>query len=197
MNGASGESCDQDGNCNCGASPCPDDKLCNHGICQGTNFYKDIIEALQQGLSSRVYIMIGGLLHYIDEGTKRSEPLVRACIPRVLVGGLLDSYHKWYSHPSADKTYYSIRKKYYWPNMYSDCHHFTQKCRKCRAVNAKQTIAPLGRPEIPTEAGLDLSIDFVGPLIISLKGNKYFAVKEIKRDKQTNFVSVKNIILER
>ncbi|MDP6303635.1 MAG: integrase, partial [Candidatus Nitrosopelagicus sp.] len=137
------------------------------------DFYKDIIEALQQGLSSRVYIMIGGLLHYIDEGTKRSEPLVRACIPRVLVGGLLDSYHKWYSHPSADKTYYSIRKKYYWPNMYSDCHHFTQKCRKCRAVNAKQTIAPLGRPEIPTEAGLDLSIDFVGPLIISLKGNKY------------------------
>ena len=137
------------------------------------DFYKDIIEALQQGLSSKEFIMIEGLLHYIDQGTKRSEPLVRACIPRVLVGGLLDSYHNWFSHPSADKTYYSIRKKYYWPNMYSDCHHYTQKCRKCRAVNAKQTIAPLGRPEIPTEAGLDLSIDFVGPLIISLKGNKY------------------------
>ena len=50
--------------------------------------YKDIIEALQQGLSSKEYIMIGGLLHYIDPGTKRNDPIVRTCIPKALTGFL-------------------------------------------------------------------------------------------------------------
>jgi hypothetical protein len=57
--------------------------------------------------------------------------------------------------------------------MYANCHHFISNCTQCRAVTATKTVAPLQKSKVPTSPGQIISIDYVGPMITSLRGNKY------------------------
>ncbi|MCP4986097.1 MAG: hypothetical protein GY928_08535, partial [Colwellia sp.] len=136
-------------------------------------FYKDIITALEEGLSSPEFIMIEGTLHRVQQTKTNPEPNMQLCIPKVLVNTVLTLYHKKFAHPSPARTYRTIQARFYWPGMFANCHHFIANCTECRAVTATKTVAPLQKAKVPTLPGQIISIDYVGPLITSLRGNKY------------------------
>ena len=81
-------------------------------------------------------------------------------------------------HVGVYKTYGKIRQDYYWPKMKADVVRYIKSCRGC-AQNKVEQKCPAGlmgdRPEI-TEPFQAISIDYVGPLPRSKKGNCYILV---------------------
>jgi hypothetical protein len=90
---------------------------------------------------------------------------------------LLYNYHSspLSGHFGPKKTIERIMEKYYWPNMGRDIKSYIESCDVCQRMGrpAKaQSITPI-KVTGPFE---QLGIDFVGPLKVSSKGNRYIIV---------------------
>lgn len=91
-------------------------------------------------------------------------------------------------HLGRDSTYDRIRQKYYWPGMSRDVKSYVEDCEVCMKVKSNQNplTGPLmTRPLIRPWA--QLSIDTIGPLTRSKKGNAYIIVVQ---DLYTKFVEL-------
>lgn len=81
-------------------------------------------------------------------------------------------------HLGVYKTYWKIHETCYWPKMYADVARYVGACRVCAAVKPEQK-PPAGlmgcRPQVARPWEM-ISLDFVGPLPRSSKGNKYILV---------------------
>jgi hypothetical protein len=78
-------------------------------------------------------------------------------------------------HRGMNKTYKAIKSKFSWPNMKREIEEYIRKCRSCQ-IN--KLLNPRGRApmEITTTADHPFqkcSLDIVGPLTETKKGNKY------------------------
>lgn len=117
-----------------------------------------------------------GLLKCIDKkgGKLNKEKLV---IPQNLTRHILEIMHdsKAACHPGMGKTIYKIRKQYFWPNMIKHIVNWIKSCDKCceRKAHQPKIKAPLQRIPIAEFPFEKVSFDIVGPLPITLKGNKY------------------------
>ncbi|GJV85060.1 putative reverse transcriptase domain-containing protein [Tanacetum coccineum] len=65
----------------------------------------------------------------------------------------MDEAHKskYSVHPGADKMYYDLRDRYWWPGMKKDIAEYVSKCLTCLKVKAEhqRTSGLLQQPEIP------------------------------------------------
>lgn len=79
------------------------------------------------------------------------------------------------SHFGHLKTYYAIREKYFWKNLYRDTKHYVQSCKHCMSFKSPNKFSPipLQRHYIPTRPMEYVSCDFIGKLPTTLKGNSY------------------------
>ena len=81
----------------------------------------------------------GVLLHFYSKRGKqvqREERLVKqVVVPRKLRDEVLQSYHDCIAgggHQGFERTYSSMRNKYYWPRMYEDIRQYVQSCEVCQ-----------------------------------------------------------------
>jgi hypothetical protein len=90
---------------------------------------------------------------------------------------LLYNYHTspLGGHFSIKKTLDSIKEKYFWPSMAEDIKHYIETCDNCQRVG-KPKKDPTVIPIKVTGPFEQIGIDFVGPLKISTKGNRYIIV---------------------
>lgn len=78
-------------------------------------------------------------------------------------------------HFSFKRTYDSIREFYYWENMYKDVQLFVNTCLACfgyKSPNHYKPV-PIQRHYIPSRPMEYLSLDLVGKLPITARGNQY------------------------
>ncbi|GKF87903.1 putative reverse transcriptase domain-containing protein, partial [Tanacetum coccineum] len=65
----------------------------------------------------------------------------------------MDKAHKskYYVHPRADKMYYDLRDRYWYPGMRKDIDEYVSKCLTCLKVKAEheRPSGLLQQPEIP------------------------------------------------
>ena len=93
----------------------------------------------------------------------------RLIIPRTgnLRETLFQLAHNTLGHFGFDKTYGSLRKEYYWPNMRQDLENgYIASCPDCQR-NKSSTVKPIGPLHplpIPDQRGDSVAIDFIGPL---------------------------------
>ncbi|GJV81480.1 putative reverse transcriptase domain-containing protein [Tanacetum coccineum] len=87
---------------------------------------------LQKGLDEMIEQRSDGTLYYLD----------RIWVPlkgdvRILI---MDEAHKskYSVHPGADKMYYDLRDRYWWPGMKKDIAEYVSKCLTCLKVKAEQ-----------------------------------------------------------
>jgi hypothetical protein len=78
-------------------------------------------------------------------------------------------------HRGMNKTYNAIKTKFFWPNMKKEIEEYVRKCKSCQT---NKLLGPKGRApmEITTTAHVPFekcSLDIVGPLPETTKGNKY------------------------
>ncbi|GJT09237.1 putative reverse transcriptase domain-containing protein [Tanacetum coccineum] len=86
-----------------------------------------------------------GTLYYLDRIWVPLKGEVRTLI--------MDEAHnsKYSVHPSADKMYYDLRDRYWWPRMRNDISEYVSKCLICLKVKAEhqRPSGLLQQPEIP------------------------------------------------
>ncbi|GKE11691.1 putative reverse transcriptase domain-containing protein [Tanacetum coccineum] len=81
---------------------------------------------------------------------------------------IMDEAHKskYSVHPGADKMYYDLRDRYWWPRMKKDIAEYVSKCLTCLKVKAahQRPSGLLQQPEIPVWKWEGIAMDFVTKL---------------------------------
>ena len=73
----------------------------------------------------------------------------------------------------VQKSYDTIRQKYYWPNLFQELYEYISKCVSCQTRSAQNVKPLLQKADIPLYAFAKLSLDLSGPYPKTLSGNKY------------------------
>lgn len=82
------------------------------------------------------------------------------------------------AHLGFYKTFHKVQAHYYWPRMQQDVSEYVKSCATCKACKApgKRMMPQMGNPKparVPWEM---ISVDFVGPLTRSKRGNTVLLV---------------------
>jgi len=83
------------------------------------------------------YTMLDNILYHLDLPRQKkrltSEPVTQQLVvPRNLRELLLRSYHDDRSHTGPEKTYNTLRQKFYWPKLYADVFEWCKTCPQCQ-----------------------------------------------------------------
>ncbi|GJR35914.1 reverse transcriptase domain-containing protein [Tanacetum coccineum] len=114
-------------------------------------------------------------LHGLDQQMEKKEGESLYFMDRIwvpLIGDvrtiIMDEAHKTkYSvHPGADKMYYDLRDRYWWPGMKRDIATYVSKCLTCSKVKAEhqRPSGLLQQPEIPEWKWDKITMDFITKL---------------------------------
>ncbi|GKA98696.1 putative reverse transcriptase domain-containing protein [Tanacetum coccineum] len=105
----------------------------------------DDFVVLQKGLDEMIEHRSDGTLYYLDRIWVPLQGEVRSLI--------MDEAHKskYSVHPGADKMYYDLRDRYWWPGMKKDISEYVSKCLTCLKVKTEhqRPSGLLQQPEIP------------------------------------------------
>ncbi|GKC95313.1 putative reverse transcriptase domain-containing protein [Tanacetum coccineum] len=105
----------------------------------------DEFALLQKGLDEMIEHRSDGTLYYLDRIWVPLKGEVRTLI-------MDEAYKSKYSiHPGANKMYYDLRDRYWWPGIKKDIAEYVSKCLTCLKVKAEQQ-RPSGllqQPKIP------------------------------------------------
>ncbi|GJV43525.1 reverse transcriptase domain-containing protein [Tanacetum coccineum] len=120
----------------------------------------DEFVALQKGLDEMIEQRSDGTLYYLDRIWVPLKGEVRTLI--------MDEAHKskYFVHPGADKMYYDLRDRYWWPRMKKDIAEYVSKCLTCLKVKAEHQRPScfLQKPKIPVWKWEGITMDFVTKL---------------------------------
>ena len=158
--------------------------------------YNEIIENIEK---EEKYEWEKGVLYRKNEG-KRLQVIRRWEMEGVLY---MMHDHPISAHFGVKATYEKIKERYYWKGIKEDVKVYVKSCNKCQKRNK-----PKGKNELHSieakEPFYMVGIDFVGPLPITEKGNKYIIVAmdyftkwpEAKAVKEATAKEVSTFILE-
>ncbi|GJS56281.1 putative reverse transcriptase domain-containing protein [Tanacetum coccineum] len=115
---------------------------------------------MQKGLDEMIEQRSDETLYYLDRIWVPLKGEVRTLI--------MDEAHKskYSVHPGADKMYYDLRDRYWWPGMKKDIAEYVSKCLTCLKVKAEhqRPSGLLQQLEIPVWKWEGISMDFVTKL---------------------------------
>ncbi|GJY39221.1 putative reverse transcriptase domain-containing protein, partial [Tanacetum coccineum] len=100
---------------------------------------------LHKGLDKMIEQRSDGTLYYLDRIWVPLKGKVRTLI-------MDEAYKsKYFVHPGADKMYYDLRDRYWWPGMKKDIAKYVSKCLICLKVKVEhqRPSSLLQQPEIP------------------------------------------------
>lgn len=117
------------------------------------------------------YMVVENILYYISD--PNGETKLRLYIPSHLRAMVVKQYHDELGHMGVQKTFDSIRSKYFWPNLYKEIYNYVSSCTLCQTRSLQKIRQPLQDTDIPPFPMAKLSLDLSGPYPTSLSGNKY------------------------
>ncbi len=105
----------------------------------------------------------GMLLHVIVDSVLGE--VVRIVVPKCRRPTLLKLAHDKSGHIGTRTVADILGKRFMWPNMSADIHHFCQSCLACQKFNRRgQAKAPMIERPVVTEPFEVVAMDIVGPL---------------------------------
>ncbi|GKB55102.1 putative reverse transcriptase domain-containing protein [Tanacetum coccineum] len=105
-----------------------------------------------------------------------------------------EAYKSKYSvHPRADKMYYDLRDRYWWPGMKKDIAEYVSKCLTCLKVKAEhqRPSGLLWQPKIPVWKWEGIAMDFVTKLPRSSRGHDTIWVIMDRLTKSVHFLPMR------
>ncbi|GJW19848.1 putative reverse transcriptase domain-containing protein [Tanacetum coccineum] len=107
----------------------------------------------------------------------------------------MDEAHKskYSVHPGADKMYYDLRDRYWWPGMKKDIAMYVSKCLTCLKVKAEhqRPSGLLQQPEIPEWKWEGIAMDFVTKLPRTSSGHDTIWVIVDRLTKSAHFLPMR------
>ncbi|GKA44056.1 putative reverse transcriptase domain-containing protein [Tanacetum coccineum] len=147
----------------------------------------DEFTGLQKGLDEMIEQRSDETLYYLD---RIWVPLTGEM--RTLI---MDEAHrsKYSIHPGADKMYYDLRDRYWWPRMKKDIAEYVSKCLTCLKVKAEhqRPSGLLQQPEIPVWKWEGIAMDFVTKLPRTSSGHDTIWVIVDRLTKSANFLPMR------
>ncbi|GJR14883.1 reverse transcriptase domain-containing protein [Tanacetum coccineum] len=144
----------------------------------------DEFAGLQKGLDEMIEQRSDGTLYYLDRIWVPLKGEVRTLI--------MDEAHKskYSVHPGADKMYYDLRDRYWWPGMKKDIAEYVSKCLTCLKVKAEhqRPSGLLQQPEIPVWKWEGIAMDFVTKLPRTSSGHDTIWVIVDRLTKSAHFL---------
>lgn len=124
----------------------------------------------------KYFIRDGMLLHATSfkKASMETEVIDQIVIPEKFKPHILEIAHNS-GHFGFKRTYDNIKEFYFWEGMFSDVLHFVNTCIKCfeyKSPNRYKPV-PIQRHYVPSRPMEYVSVDLVGKLPITAKGNKY------------------------
>ena len=117
------------------------------------------------------YLLVDVLVYFISNVD--DDPRLRLFIPKHIRSFVVTQYHDQNGHMGVQKTFDSIRAKYYWPNLLKEIHKYVSECTVCQTRSLQKISHPLQETDIPPYPMAKLSLDLSGPYPTTLSGNKY------------------------
>ena len=121
--------------------------------------------------NQRHYLIVDKLLYYISNTDY--DPCLRLYVPKHLKRLVIGQYHDRNGHMGVQKTFDSIRRKCFWPNLFKDLNEYVRSCVICQTRSLQKVRQPLQETDIPPYPMAKVSLDLSGPYPTSLSGNKY------------------------
>ncbi|GKC16429.1 putative reverse transcriptase domain-containing protein [Tanacetum coccineum] len=115
---------------------------------------------MQQGMDELMERRSDGALYYLDRIWDPFKGDVRTLI-------MDEAYKsKYFVHPGADKMYYDLRDRYWWPRMKKDIDVYVSRCLTCLKVTTEhqRSSGLLQQPEILEWKWKRIAMDFVTKL---------------------------------
>ena len=121
----------------------------------------------------RKFMLKDDVVYYISHA--EDDPVLRLYVPKHLKDRVIKQYHDDNGHMCAQKTYITIRERYYWPNLYKELESIIGECIVCKQHSLKQQKAPVQTTGISPYPMAVLQLDLSGPYRKTLSGNLYIA----------------------
>ncbi|GJS72987.1 putative reverse transcriptase domain-containing protein [Tanacetum coccineum] len=144
----------------------------------------DEFAGLQKGLDEMIEQRSDGTLYYLDRIWVPLKGDVRTLI-------MDEAYKSKYSvHLGADKMYYDLRDRYWWPRMKKDIAEYVSKCLTCLKVKAEyqRQSGLLQQPEILVWKWEGIAMDFVTKLPRTSSGHDTIWVIMDRLTKSAHFL---------
>ncbi|GJW58682.1 putative reverse transcriptase domain-containing protein [Tanacetum coccineum] len=147
----------------------------------------DEFVGLQKGLDEMIEQRSDGTLYYLDRIWVPLKGEVRTLI-------IDDAHNSKYSvHPGADKMYYDLRDRYWWPGMKKNIAEYCSKCLnylKGKAEHQRPS-GLLQQPEIPVWKWEGIAMDFVTKLPRTSSGHDIIWVIMDRLTKSAHFLPMR------
>ncbi|GJU58485.1 putative reverse transcriptase domain-containing protein [Tanacetum coccineum] len=142
---------------------------------------------LQKGIYEMIEHRSDRVLCYLDRIWVPLKGDVRTLI--------MDEAHKskYSVHPGADKMYYDLRDRYWWPGMKKDIAVYVSRCLTCLKVKAEhqRPSGLLQQPEIPEWKWEGIAMDFVTKLPRTSSGHDTIWVIVDRLTKSAHFLPMR------
>ncbi|GJR76920.1 putative reverse transcriptase domain-containing protein [Tanacetum coccineum] len=148
---------------------------------------KERVKPKRRGLDEMIEQRSNGTLYYLDRIWVPLKGEVRTLI-------MDKAYKSKYSvHPGADKMYYDLRDRYWWPGMKKDIAEYVSKCLTCLKVKAEhqRPSGLLQQPEIPVWKWEGIAMDFVTKLPRTSSGHDTIWVIVDRLTKSAHFLPMR------
>ena len=119
----------------------------------------------------KYYLLEDGLVYFISN--VNDDPNLRLYIPKHIRSYVVTQYHDQNGHMGVQKTFDSMRAKYYWPNLFKELNKYVSECTICQTRSLQKIRQPLQETDIPPYPMAKLSLVLSGPYPTTLSGNKY------------------------
>ncbi|GKD94593.1 putative reverse transcriptase domain-containing protein [Tanacetum coccineum] len=125
---------------------------------------------MQRGIDELIERRSDGALYYLDRIWVPLKGEVRTLI--------MDEAHKskYFIHPRANKMYYDLWDRYWWPGMKKDIVVYVSRCLTCLKVKAEhqRPSGLLQQPEIPEWKWERIALDYVTKLLRTISEHGAF-----------------------
>ena len=135
-----------------------------------TSIKEELSSEKESNLKKR-HMLVDQVLYFISHPL--DDPVLRLYIPNHLRSEVLKQYHDELGHFGVDKTYQTMGRKFYWPNMFQQAYEYVNKCVTCQERVLKAKKAPLQNPDLPPYPFAKVHMDISGPYPRSLSNNRY------------------------
>ena len=105
----------------------------------------------------RHYLIVDKLLNYLSNTD--DDPCLRLYVPKHLKRLVIGQYRDRNGHMGVQKTFNSIRRRYFWPNLFKDLNEYVGSCVICQTSSLQKVRQPLQETDIPPYPMAKVSLD--------------------------------------
>jgi transposase InsO family protein len=139
------------------------------------------------------------VLFQLVEGNTPYEKRYLPLVPRSLQGKLIRQFHgpPAAGHLGPERTYLQMKQFVYWTGMQKDVTAFVEKCDLCQRNKRSYLRVPMQKQRIPEGVFDTVSMDIVGPVVPSSRGEKYILVVQDQLSKWVELIPLRSTETEK